>query len=351
MTLLLAYLFGTLLVSFLCSILEATLMSTPISYITLREDEGYKPAARMKEYKQDPSRPIAAILSLNTIANTIGAAGVGRQATIQFGSAWFGLVSALMTILILVFAEIIPKTIGTSYWKSLMGFAARAIRVLIICLYPLVICIEWLQKVIQPKENETAISREEVGAMADVAEESGELDEDENEIIQNLINIDDITVADAMTPRVVAAIAPESMKVRTFFKDRRFKSHSRVPVYADNDEYITGYVLRVDVLQLMAEDKFDKTLGDIKRDIESFPEDTPFDEVWDKMINGREQIAVIIDEYGSFQGIITMEDIIETILGDEIVDENDTVVDMQQLAKERWKKRTASVAGKPQEQA
>ena len=340
MMILLIYLLGALAISFLCSILEATLMSTPISYITLREDEGYKPAALMKKYKQDSSRPIAAILSLNTIANTIGAAGVGRQATLIFGSEWFGLVSAVTTILILVFAEIIPKTIGTTYWKSLMGFATRCIHGMIICLFPIVVAVEGLQKLISGHESDTAISREEVGAMADVAEESGELDEDENEIIQNLINIDELTATQAMTPRVVAAIAPESMKIKTFYKDRRYLHHSRVPVYGDNPEYITGYILRMDALQLMAEDKFDMTLGDIRRDIESFPEETTIEVIWDQMIAKKEQIACIINEYGSFQGIITMEDVIETVLGDEIVDERDAVVDMQQLALDKFRKQS-----------
>ena len=339
---LLMFLLGAMLISFLCSVLEATLMSTPISYITMKEDEGDRQAARLKDYKLDSSRPLAAILSLNTIANTIGAAGVGAQATKVFGSQWFGLVSAITTILILVFSEIIPKTIGTTYWKSLTGFCARSIRALIFILYPIVICVEFLQKRISSKKSDTSISREEVGAMADVAEESGELEEDENEIIQNLINIDDITVREAMTPRVVAAIAPESMTIKRFYKDRRFLHHSRIPVYADNDEYITGYILRMDALQLMAEDKYDTTLGDIKRNIESYSESTHLDQIWDDMLEKKEQIAVIIDEYGSFQGIITMEDVIETILGDEIVDERDEVEDMQQLALERWKKKKQS---------
>lgn len=303
----------------------------------MREEEGYRPAARMKEYKSDPSRPIAAILSLNTIANTIGAAGVGKQATEVFGSAWFGLVSAVMTVLILVFAEIIPKTIGTSYWKRLTGFAAYSIRVLVFILYPIVVCVEFLQKMIAPDENETGISREEISAMAEVAEESGELDEDESEIIQNIIGIDEIRAAEVMTPRVVAAIASEKMSVKNFCKDKRFMHHSRIPVYADNDEYITGYILRIEALQLMAEDRFDRTLGDIRRDIESFGEDTTLDKVWDRMKEKDEQISVVINEYGSFQGILTLEDVIETILGDEIVDERDAVRDMQQLARERWK--------------
>ena len=335
---LLIFLLGAMLISFLCSVLEATLMSTPISYITMKEDEGDRQAARLKAYKTDSSRPLAAILSLNTIANTIGAAGVGAQATKVFGSQWFGLVSAITTILILVFSEIIPKTIGTTYWKSLTGFCARTIKVLITVLFPIVVCVEFLQKLISRKNSDTSISREEVSAMADVAEESGEIEEDENEIIQNLLNIDEITVKDAMTPRVVAAIAPESMTIKRFYKDRRFLHHSRIPVYADNDEYITGYILRMDALQLMAEDKYDLTLGDIRRDIESYTEDTQIDTIWDDMLAKKEQIAVIRDEYGAFQGIITMEDVIETILGNEIVDERDAVVDMQQLARDKWKK-------------
>ncbi len=342
MTALLLFLFGAMAVSFLCSVLEAVLMSTPISYITMREEEGYKPAKRMKDYKQNSSRPIAAILSLNTIANTIGAAGVGRQATLVFGSEWFGLVSIITTVLILVFSEIVPKTIGTHGWRSLMGFATSAIRVLIVIMFPCVWLIEKLQKLITPKDNETAVSRDEVSAMANVAEEAGDLEEDENEIIQNVINLDEIKAYDVMTPRVVCAIAPESMTLRSFFKDKSFKSHSRIPVYADNDEYITGYVLRMDVLQLVAEDKFEKTLSEIKRDIASFDEDTPMDKVWDEMLEHDEQISIVIDEYGSFQGILTLEDVIETIMGNEIVDERDSVRDMQQLALAQWKKRNAA---------
>lgn len=335
---LIIFLLGALCISFLCSILEASLMSTPISYITLKEEEGLKAAARFKQYKQDPSRPLAAILSLNTIANTIGAAGVGKQATEVFGSQWFGLVSAATTILILVFSEIIPKTIGTSHWKSLTGFTAKTIHGLIIILYPIVVAVEFLQKLISKDKGDIGISRDELGAMADVAEETGELEEDENEIIQNIINIDEIAAKEAMTPRVVAAIAPESMTIKQFYKDRRFLHHSRIPVYADNDEYITGYILRMDALQLMAEDKFDRTLAELRRDVASFPEETTIDRIWDEMLQKKEQIAIIINEYGSFQGLLTMEDIIETVLGDEIVDERDVVVDMQQFALDKWQK-------------
>ena len=325
-------------ISFLCSLLEATLMSTPLSYVTMREEEGYKPAVKFKQYKQESSRPIAAILSLNTIANTIGAAGVGQQATIVFGSAWFGLVSAITTILILVFSEIIPKTIGTTRWKSLMGFTTVVLTGLIYLLYPVVRLVELLTNLISPKEPDTMVSREEVSAMANVAEEGGDLEEDENTIIQNLINMDEVIASDAMTPRVVCDIAPETMTAKQFFKDKRYLHHSRIPVYDKDEEYITGYILRMEAVQLMAEDKFDVTLGSIRREIQSFPKDKPLDEIWDVMIEKDEQISVIIDEYGCFQGILTLEDVIETLIGDEIVDEMDTVRDMQQLARDKWKK-------------
>ena len=325
-------------ISFLCSLLEATLMSTPLSYVTMREEEGYKPAVKFKQYKQESSRPIAAILSLNTIANTIGAAGVGQQATIVFGSAWFGVVSAITTILILVFSEIIPKTIGTTRWKSLMGFTTVVLTGLIYLLYPVVRLVELLTNLISPKEPDTMVSREEVSAMANVAEEGGDLEEDENTIIQNLINMDEVIASDAMTPRVVCDIAPETMTAKQFFKDKRFLHHSRIPVYDKDEEYITGYILRMEAVQLMAEDKFDVTLGSIRREIQSFPKDKPLDEIWDVMIEKDEQISVIIDEYGCFQGILTLEDVIETLIGDEIVDEMDTVRDMQQLARDKWKK-------------
>ena len=340
MALLLVFLLGAMLISFLCSILEATLMSTPISYITMREEEGDKLATLMKGYKSDTSRPLAAILSLNTIANTVGAAGVGLQVNEVFGNQWFGLVSAITTLLILVFSEIIPKNLGTARWKSLMHFAAISIKVLIFCLYPIVICIVWFQKRITPDEVDATVSKEEVGALADVAEESGELDEDENEVIQNIISLDEMPAYDAMTPRVVCAIAPESMTVKRFYKDKRYLHHSRIPVYADNDEYITGYILRIEALQLIADDKDDITLKELRRDIASFPEDTTLDVIWDEMISKDEQISVIIDEYGSFQGILTLEDVIETILGNEIVDERDEVRDMQKLALERFRRHT-----------
>ena len=340
MVLLLIFLLGAMGISFLCSTLESSLMSTPLSYIMMREDEGYGPATLFKKYKTEPERPLAAILSLNTIANTIGAAGVGQQATLLFGSRWFGLVSAITTLLILIFSEIIPKTIGTTRWKSLMGFTANTIRILIVLMYPLVKLVESVGGMIAKRVPQDAVvSREEVLAMANVGEEEGVIEEDENKVIQNIIKLDNVLASDVMTPRVVAAIAPESMTLRDYYDDDRYDHFSRIPVYAESPEYITGYVLRDDALENLAEDKFDMTLGEIKRDLPYFNEEKSISDIWDSMLKQKSQIALIIDEYGCFQGILTMEDIIETVFGFEIIDESDEVSDMQQYARERWQQR------------
>ena len=340
MTLLIVFLLGAMSVSFLCSILESVLMSTPLSFITMKEDEGYRPAKVFKKYKLDNARAIAAILSLNTIANTIGAAGVGRQAALVLDSIPFGVVSAVVTILILVFSEIIPKTIGTGQWRRLMGFTAYTIRALIVILYPVVMLVEGLTKLIARKdEEEAAVSREEVAAMADMGEDEGVIDEDENKIIQNVIKLGDIKAYDVMTPRVVAATAPESMTLKQFYRSDDYGHFSRIPVYAEEEDFITGYVLRSEALEELAEDHFSKTLGDIKRTIPLFNEEMSVADIWDNLLRHKEQIAGIIDEFGSFQGIITLEDIIETIFGLEIIDESDEVADMQQYARERWEQR------------
>ena len=306
----------------------------------LGEEEGYRPATRMKKYKDDTSRPLAAILSLNTIANTIGAAGVGMQATAVFGSKWFGLVSAITTILILFFGEIIPKVIGTTYWRNLMGFAARTIHILIIVLYPLVLLVELISRAVPDNEDDPTVSREEVLAMVNVGEEEGVVDEDENKIFTNLMRLDSIHAYDVMTPRVVAKIAPENMTLRAYYDNDEYDHFSRIPLYKpEAPEYITGYVLRNDALEDLTEDHFRKTLGSIKRPLPAFDQDLTLGTIFDSMLKQKSQIAQIIDEYGMFVGILTLEDIIETIFGLEIIDENDTVIDMQQYARERWEQR------------
>lgn len=330
-------LFLTVSISFICSICEAVLMSTPISYISVKEQEGYKPALKFKKFKSEIERPIAAILAMNTIANTFGASMIGVLAA-KVWSAGVGWVSAAVTLIILICSEIIPKTIGTAKYKSLMGFATRAISVLMVIMWPFVELIRFVQKSFI-KDSDEPVSREEVSAIANVGEEKGVIDHGENKVIQNIIRLDNIKAYDAMTPRVVCSVAPESMTLKEYFDNEEFEHHSRIPVYAESPEYITGYILKDDALEDLAEDKFDKTLGELKREISYFNEETNLDEIWEKLLKSKDHIALIIDDYGSFQGILTLEDIIETVFGLEIMDEMDEVPDMQQYARERWQKR------------
>ncbi len=338
MELLLLYLGIAMGVSFLCSTLESVLMTTSLSYINLRIEEGYKPALLMQKFKENTGRPLAAILSLNTIANTFGAAGVGAQTMVVFGSKWFGVASAITTMLILIFSEIVPKVIGTTYWRQLMGPAARLIQLMIYVLYPLVILVELITKLFP--DTEAAVSREEVLAMVNVGEEEGVVDEDENKIFTNLMRLDSIHAYDVMTPRSVAKIAPENMTLKDYYDTDEYDHFSRILLYNPTQpEYITGYVLRNDVLEDLAEDHFKKQVGSIKRSLPAFDQDLTLGTIFDSMLKQKSQIAQVIDEYGCFVGIITLEDIIETIFGLEIIDESDAVIDMQQYARERWEKR------------
>lgn len=338
MDLLLVFLFVALIVSYICSTLESVMMTTTLSFLTMKEETGSKAATIMKGFKEHPDRPLAAILSLNTIANTVGAAGVGQQATIVFGSQWFGLVSAIVTMLILIFAEILPKTIGTTYWKQLMPACAYTIRALIYVLYPIVLLIQWITKIL-PSSAEAVVSREEVVAMANVGEEEGVIEEDENKIIRNVMRLDEIKASDVMTPRVVAATASEKMTLKQYYDCDDYDHYSRIPVYSDTPEYITGYILRDDALEDLTEDKFDITLGDIKRPIPQFNEEQSIGDIFDQMLRQKSQIGIVIDDYGCFQGILTLEDVIETVFGLELVDERDVVTDLQAYARERWQQR------------
>lgn len=340
MGLLLLYLFSALGISFLCSILEAVLLSTPMSFVTMLEQEGRPGAALLKKYKQNIDQPIAAILSLNTIAHTVGAAGVGAQSETLFGSEFFALTSALLTLLILVVSEIIPKTIGAAYWRVLAVSSARITHVLVFITYPLVLMSEIITMITHlfaGKEQPVSVSREEVSAMVTVGAEEGVLEKKENRMIQNLLKLDDVKARDIMTPSSVVEMAEESMTLKEFYSNEAFRTYSRIPVYNDeNDDYIKGYVLRPYILEKLAEDKFDLKLSDIVRPVLIFQETEPVSGIWEKLLAKKEHISVIIDEYGCFRGIVTMEDVIETMLGTEIVDEKDMVTDMQEFAREKW---------------
>lgn len=334
MGLILLYFLGALSLSFLCSVLEAVLLSTPMSYISMRENQGSKTATLMKQYKNNVDRPVGAILSLNTIAHTIGSAGVGAESIKIFGEQYFGLISAILTLLILVLSEIIPKTIGASYWRSLALPSTRIIRVLILITYPLVLLSELVTKVFTPRGNQASMSREEVSAMVDVGTTEGIFRESESKLIKSCIALSGVKARQIMTPSIVVESACQDLTVKDF-QAKQSWSFSRIPVYAGDKDYITGYVLKDAVLKLLSEDQFHVKLSDLKRPILTFREEESVFQIWEKMLEKREHISVIIDEYGGLRGLVTMEDIIETMTGVEIVDEDDVAVDMQALAKEK----------------
>ena len=324
-------------VSALCSTLEATLLSTPLSFISGLEEQGVKGAARLKRLKQSTDRPISAILCLNTIANTVGASIVGSLVYEVYGDPLVGVFSTIFTLAILIFSEIIPKTIGTSYWRSLAIPASAIISAMIFITFPLVWILEHLTHLISSRSTQVSVSREDISAMVSVATEEEVIETEEKKMIQNLLKLDEITAHEIMTPSTVVEMAEGQMTIKEFYDSDL--THSRILVYdEENSDYVIGYVLRQTVLEKMAEDKFATSVREISRPILSLPESEPVGNIWEKFLEKKEHISVIIDEYGTFRGIVTLEDVIETMLGQEIVDETDEVVDMQEYAKEQWEK-------------
>lgn len=341
MTLLLVYLISALVFSFLCSILEAVILSSSMSYIETiaKEKKGGK---LLWKLKTNIDRPIAAILSLNTISHTVGASGVGAQVIKVFGNEYFGIASAIMTFLILVLSEIIPKTIGANNWRRLSIPTAYLTQGVIYLTYPLVIMSEFLQKLFANK-NEQTVSREEITALTHIGEREGIIESNESKIINNLFKLKNIKINSIMTPRTVVLAAEENLTLETFFNNKEFLRYSRIPVYTESIDEITGFVLKSDILLHLANNKKNVKLKSIRRPIISCYEHTTVFRFYDMMISKKEHIALVIDEYGGMEGIVTMEDVIETILGLEITDEYDAQIDMQLFAKERWKKRSKNL--------
>lgn len=339
MVILLLYLFLALTVSFLCSIMESVLLSMPQSFLMVKQQEGHKWAHSYSRLKANVDKPLSAILSLNTIAHTIGAAGVGAQAVKVFGDEYFGLVSIVLTILILVLTEIIPKVIGAQYWRNLAKPSYYILQTMMIIVYPLVIGSAFITKLISKNKQEQTTSREEIAALASIGTNEGLFSDKENKIIQNILRLKNIKVTEIMTPRVVLSMAEENTQVNDFLTNKNYLKFSRIPIYSGNDENITGYVFRQEIFEKLAEDKHKLPLKEIKREITVVPDSMVLFSLWEVLLEKKEHIALIVDEYGGVEGIVTMEDIIETLLGLEIMDEKDTVIDMQKFARERWKRR------------
>ncbi len=343
MTLLLIYGFVSIFFSFLCSILEAVLLSISPTFIKIKQNEGKAYAKTLEELKKDVDKPLIAILTLNTIAHTVGAILVGVQSETAFGSGnnMVGIVSAIMTFLILVVSEIIPKTIGATYWKQLANFTSKALTLLIFPLKwtGLIWLMQITTKVIGKNTHGSILSREDFSAMTEIALEKGVFAESESKIIQNLINFNSVYAKDIMTPRTVMKITDENQTLSDFFTANKESYFSRIPVYNNSPDNITGYFLKHELLRSLAENKHSLKISDLKREIIIVQKNSSIPSIFEKFMETKEHIALIVDEFGSPIGLVTMEDVIETLLGVEIIDEHDKHEDMQQLARNKWKER------------
>jgi CBS domain containing-hemolysin-like protein len=328
----------------LCSILEAVLLSVTATFINKKKNEGKRFAKDLELLKKDVDKPLIAILTLNTLAHTVGAILVGTEAKKIFNDDGYGvfIVSAAMTILILVASEIIPKTIGATYWKKLSSFSTSALKIMI---FPLkwtgiLWVLQLTTKLIGGKSaHGSVLSREDFTAMTDIAEEEGVFQEAESKVIRNMLNFKDVKVKDVMTPRTVLKTADENQTIQSFFDENKTLRFSRIPVFSGNTDEITGYFLKDDLYKAIIDGNGDKKLKTINRDILITKRDLSIPNLFEKLIEQREHIALVVDEYGSVNGIVSQEDVIETLLGLEIMDESDTVADLQLQARKSWQKR------------
>ena len=327
-------------VSFACSLAESVLLSMTPSFIADVQETNPKKADMLKSLKVDNiDQSLAAILTLNTVAHTLGSIGAGAQATIVFGSAWFGLFSAIMTLAILFLSEIIPKTLGTVYWRQLSGMVAYFVRGIIMLLYPLIWVSERLTKLLVRGKEPQTFSRREFAALASIGEESGQIDPLESRIIRNLLAFGAIKVEDIMTPRSVMLAFEENKTVAELLVDRPKLTFSRLPIYDGDLDNITGFVLKTDMLLAKVNHATHKPLTQFKRDITFVFSKMKLFDLLELMLKNRIHIAITVGEYGEVKGLVTLEDVFETLLGLEIVDEIDRVEDMQALARQMMDRR------------
>ena len=339
MLLLLIYVFIALGFSFLCSIAEAVLLSITVGYIAVQEQENHASAKLMRKLKEDINKPLAAILTLNTIAHTVGAAGAGAQASAVFGSAYFGIISAVLTLLILIFSEIIPKTLGAHYWQKLAPVTAYTVSGLVWLLYPFVKMSEYLTGSLSEGPGLKGFNRDEFSAMAKLSWEDGLLEKQELKILMNLLSMRDVKAGEAMTPRSVVFAVPEKMRVDEYCEQHQSERFSRIPIYGDDANIITGFVLLNDILLAHTRGENEQLLSEYKRDLDVVLDTFSLSKAFNRLLKQRANILLVVDEYGHVKGILTLEDTLETILGLELVDEGDKSRDMQELARRFWRRK------------
>ena len=340
MTALIVYFFTALLISFICSLLESVLLSVSHAHIAVLVKEGSKGGHIMASLKENINRPLSAILTINTIANTVGAAGVGAQTYSIFGSSWVAVSSFTITFSILFFSEIIPKTLGANYTKSLVGFTAYMTRSLIFIVFPMVVIGEKISKFLKKGDaDKSKASREELIAMAELSEDEGAIDSQEGDIIENLMKLDNIAAEEVMTPRSVIFALSTNDTVGKVVDKYSPLVFSRIPIYEKSLDQIVGFVHRYDLVNKQAEDKFNVEMRSLMEPVHTVIDKDSVSDILDQFVKRRQQIFIVADEFGTTNGLITLEDAIETLLGVEIVDEHDSVVDMRKLATAKLEKR------------
>ena len=334
----------------MCSVWEAVLLSVTPTFIHRLKADGNSAGRTLERFKEDIDRPLSAILTLNTIAHTAGAIGVGVQASKIFGGYRLGgsslslsietIVAVLMTLAILVFSEIIPKTIGANNWKALAPFTARSIKVLLIVLGPFVFMSQLITRALKKNKEESVLSRLDFQVMVQSVEKSGELRDSEFQIINNLLGFEKLVSEDIMTPRNVVMMADEKQTLREFYDTYKNRmTFSRIPLYSDSRDHITGILLKDLLLQKLIEGEGERPLSDIRRDVGMVSDVATLPVLFNQMVQQNQHMNIVIDEFGVLRGIVTMEDLIETLFGQEIIDEMDSVSDLQEFARKKWKER------------
>lgn len=332
--------------SFLCSIWEAVLLSITPAHTQQLVQQGGEPGVSLQAFKDNIDRPLAAILTLNTIAHTVGAIGVGAQASHIWGASVIStlVVPVVMTLAILLLSEIVPKTIGANFWRELTPFTVRSLNMVIKALAPLVALSQLITKMLKKDKSASVLSRADFTAMANLGSEQGVLKESESHLLKSLLKFDDVRVQDVMTPRTVMVASDETKTLAEFHHAHPDLRFSRIPVYDEKPDHVTGYILKDEMLStLLKNPQAETSMAALRRDIIAVSEDFPILNLFTRFIDTREHIALALDEFGGTAGIVTMEDVIETLLGIEIVDELDHAVDMQALARKRWQQRARHV--------
>ncbi|QCZ92313.1 CNNM domain-containing protein [Salinimonas iocasae] len=340
MFLLIVYVFIALGFSFLCSIAEAVILSVSSAYISVLEKEERPSGSLLRSLTENINKPLSAILSLNTIAHTMGAAGAGAQAAVVFGEAYLGVISAVLTLLILIFSEIIPKTVGATYWRALAPATAFFLKYLTIAMYPFVVMSEKLTKGFKEDSPLRGLSRNELQAMAELSGQEGQLAQQEAALMQSLLSMHELKVKDAMTHRTAMFSVSEELTVEAFFNQHAKIEYSRIPIFEEDDsENIAGFVMRSDLLVAQAKGEVDKPLKNYAISMVTVLNTMPLPSIFDQFLQKRVHILLVVDEYGGLEGIVTLEDLLENLLGIDIVDEKDTTVSMRRFANMMAKRR------------